>query len=335
MPDIKAIADEADVMYLVFDVGGTFIKYAVMTEDGTICEKKKIPTPAGVDNTLDDFTEAVYGVYCLCSKNYQIDGIAIGMPGQVDVEKGIVYCGGAIKYMDDIPLGKIISEKCGGIRVSVENDGKCAALAEVFSGNASDVQNAIVIVFGTGIGGGIIKDRKIHRGNHLLAGELSFSFVDMTRGDLEKIDKIPSLEKMSVERSFEEAPFTWSCRDSTLALVRRVAKAKGLPDSEVNGELIYKWIDEGDTVTESIVEDTYFSIAKQCCNLYVAFDPDVILIGGGISAQPAFTEGIKRYAERLSKITKVYRNMRIDVCLHRNDANLIGALCNFIQMYGK
>ena len=65
MPDIKAIADEADVMYLVFDVGGTFIKYAVMTEDGTVCEKKKIPTPAGVDNTLDDFTEAVYGVYCL------------------------------------------------------------------------------------------------------------------------------------------------------------------------------------------------------------------------------------------------------------------------------
>lgn len=41
MPDIKAIADEADVMYLVFDVGGTFIKYAVMTEDGTVCEKKK------------------------------------------------------------------------------------------------------------------------------------------------------------------------------------------------------------------------------------------------------------------------------------------------------
>jgi len=322
-------------MYLVFDVGGTFVKYAVMNKDGEITEKKKYPTPSGENDTIDDFVEAAYAVYSECSEKYDIEGIAVGMPGQVDVEKGIVYCGGAIKYMDDIPLGQILSERCGGVRVSLENDGKCAALAEVFSGNASDVQNAVVLVFGTGIGGGIIKDRKIHRGNHLLAGELSFCFIDMTREHLESIDRIPSLEKMTVENSFDVADFTWSCHDSTLALCHRVARARGVPDSEVTGELIYRWIEEGDSVTEQIVEDTYFSIAKMCCNLYVTFDPDIILIGGGISAQPKFTEGIKRYAERLKKITKVYRNIKIDVCRHRNDSNLIGALCNFMQIYGE
>lgn len=321
-------------MYLVFDVGGTFVKYALMTADGEITEKKKYPTPSGPDDTLEDFVEALYGVYAECSEKCSVDGIAIGMPGQVDVEKGIVYCGGAIKYMDDIPLGKIISERCDGVRVSLENDGKCAALAEVFSGNASGVQNAVVLVFGTGIGGGIIKDRKIHRGNHLLAGELSFCFIDMTREHLDRIGSLPSLEKMTVEQSFDDYDYTWSCHDSTLALCHRVAKAKGMKDSEVTGELIYRWIDEGDKVTEQVVEDTYFSIAKMCCNLYVTFDPDVILIGGGISAQPKFTEGIRRYADRLKQVTKVYANIKIDVCRHRNDSNLIGALCNFMQMYG-
>lgn len=319
-------------MYLVFDVGGTFVKYALMTADGEIAEKNKYPTPAAPGDTVEDFADAVQKIFEKYSSEYDIEGIAVGMPGQVDVEKGIVYCGGAIKYMDNIPLGRIISEKCRNIPVSLENDGKCAALAEVFSGNASDVQNAVVLVFGTGIGGGIIKDGKIHRGNHLLAGELSYCFVDMTREDLMRLDELPSLEKMTVEQSFDDYDYTWSCCNSTLAFVHRVAKAKGLNDSEVNGELIYRWIEEGDKVTEQIAEDVYFSIAKMCCNLYVTFDPDIILIGGGISAQPKFTEGIKRYVDRLKKITKVYKDIKVDVCLHRNDSNLIGALCNFMQL---
>lgn len=321
-------------MYLIFDVGGTFVKYAVMNREGEIALKSKYPTASKPGDTLDDFVEDAYRVYAECAEKYDIEGIAVGMPGQVDVGNGVVYCGGAIKYMDNVPLGKILSERCGGLRVSLENDGKCAALAEVFSGNAADAQNAVVLVFGTGIGGGIIKDRKIHRGNHLLAGEVSFCFIDMTREDLESIDRLPSLEKMPVDTAFDEADFTWSCHDSTLALCHRVARAKGIDPKEVTGELVYRWIGEGDSVTESVVEDTYFSIARMCCNLYVIYDPDIILIGGGISAQPAFTEGIRRYVNRLRKITKVYDGIKIDTCAHLSDANLIGALCNFFQIYG-
>lgn len=320
-------------MYLVFDVGGTFIKYAWMSGEGEIVEKGKCKTPVKPGQGVKDFLQVLVDIYHTYKQKDEVQGIAIGIPGQVDVERGIVYGGGGLRYMDGVCLGTLLSERCDNVRVSLENDGKCAALAEVFVGNAKDVQNACVLVFGTGIGGGIIKDRKVHRGNHMLAGELSFCIDNMTKDDLELTESIPDIEHMTVVESFDKVPFMWSCAASTAAMVHRVAKLKGLSDDDVNGELIYQWVEEGDADVTDILEREYFSIAKQCCNLYVIFDPDVILIGGGISAQPLFIEGIKRYVERLKRFTKLYENIKIDVCKHRNDSNLLGALYNFRQLY--
>lgn len=89
----------------------------------------------------------------------------------------------------------------------------------------------------------------------------------------------------------------------------------------------------GDEDAREALEDMYFSIAKQCCNLYVTFDPEVILIGGGISAEPAFIEGIKRYVDQLKGMSIIYNEIKIDVCKYRNDSNLLGALYNFKQKY--
>lgn len=161
-------------MYLVFDVGATFVKYAWMTGEGVIEEKGKIPTANKVGDGVEDFLESIGNIYDQYKCRGAIEGIAMGLPGQVDVENGIVYGGGGLRYMDDIPLGKLLSKRCDGLNVSLENDAKCTALAEVWLGNASEVQDACVVVFGTGIGGGVIKDRKVHRGNHLLAGEISY-----------------------------------------------------------------------------------------------------------------------------------------------------------------
>jgi predicted NBD/HSP70 family sugar kinase len=116
-------------------------------------------------------------------------------------------------------------------------------------------------------------------------------------------------------------------------LCYRVAGAKGISPDEVSGELIYSWIDKGDKEIIEIMEDTYFDIAKYCCILYTILDPDVILIGGGISAEPRFIEGINRYAEKLAKLSVVFDKMKIDVCSFRNDSNLLGALYNFKLKY--
>lgn len=318
-------------MYLVFDVGGSAVKYAWMTAEGKIEEKGKIPTRNKPGDGVAEFVESIGEIYDRYKEKGEIEGIAMDLPGQIDVDNGIVYGGGALKYLDEVALGSLLSKRCDNLRVSLENDGKCAALAEVWMGNAKDAQNACVLVFGTGIGGGIIKDRRVHRGNRLLAGELSYCISNMTREDLNKITPIEQIE--SIEESYYQLDFLLNAHAASGALVAKAAWAKGLPLEKVNGELMYQWAEEGDKEINDILEDAYFSIAKECCNLYVTFDPDIILIGGGISAQPAFLTGIQRYVDQLKRITKVYAGIKLDVCKYRNDSNLLGALYNFKQKY--
>lgn len=317
-------------MYLVFDVGATFVKYAWMTAEGVIEEKGKTTTANKATDGVEEFVASIGVIYDMYKDRGNIEGIAMGLPGQIDVENGIVYGGGGLKYLDKISLGDILSQRCDDVRVSLENDGKCAALAEVWLGNAKDVQDACVLVFGTGLGGGIIKDRRAHRGNRLVAGELSFAVGEMTREDLEQFYDI---DKLTVTETFRNMPYLETSKCSTSGLVYHVATAKGLPLEEVDGEKIYRWAAEGDEVCIDILEEMYFNIAKICLNLYVSFDPDVILIGGGISAEPRFFEGIQKYVKRLKMMSMVYDGLKLDVCKFRNDSNLLGALYNFKQKY--
>ena len=98
-------------MYLVFDVGGTYIKHAMMNRDGSIVTKGKVKTPftlgAGlrfVPKGLETFVDIIVGVYEDYKQEYHIEGIAMGLPGQVDVERGIPHGGGALPYLDGSPL---------------------------------------------------------------------------------------------------------------------------------------------------------------------------------------------------------------------------------------
>lgn len=318
-------------MYLVFDIGGTFVKYAWMSEDGEIHEKNKIPTRNRVGETLDDFIDSLVEIYEQYKDKYEVQGIAMGLPGQIDVENGIVYGGGGLKYLHACHLGEVISKRCDNVPVSLENDGKCAALAEVWKGNAVGCKDACVLVFGTGIGGGIIVDGHVHHGMDMMAGEISFCFDHVTREDLPNFQAIEDMK--TLEDEYKYLPYMWSTMNSTRGFCYRVAVAKGLTPDEVDGELIYKWAEAGDKEVQEMLEEYYFDIAKYCCNLFVTISPEIILLGGGISAQPAFLEGVRKYVNQLKRISNVFNKINVDVCKHRGDSNLLGAMYNFKQKY--
>ena len=324
----------AKAMYLVFDVGATFIKYAWMTSEGEILEKSKTPTPVARENTVEDFVRVIGNIYDMFKDKGILDGIAMGLPGQIDVKNGIVYTGGGLRYMDDVPLQQLLQERCDNVPVALENDGKCAALAEVWLGNAKDVKDACVLVFGTGIGGALIKNRRVIHGKHLLSGEVSFIFEDMTREEADTLPEgYPLMEARTTMEVVDELPYTWATKRSTINMCHFVTLKKGLPDEAVTGEQVYAWAKAGDEDVINILEDMYFSIAKQCMNLYVIFDPEVILIGGGISEEPEFLKGIQRYIDKLKRLSCVYKDICIDSCKFLNDSNLLGALYNFKLKY--
>lgn len=145
--------------YLGIDIGGTAIKYALLNEAGEIIEKGETPTPKdtleSLMNSLDSFISQYKDV---------ISGIGMSAPGRIDNKRGYFYTGGALShYLSEVPLGDILNEKYS-LPVAIDNDAKCAANAELWLGALKDVNSGVVVILGTGNGGGIVLDKKVWRG---------------------------------------------------------------------------------------------------------------------------------------------------------------------------
>ncbi len=113
---------------MVFDVGGTEIKYSVMDEQMHRTNSGAVPTP---QDTQAQFLDAVYRLYV--PHKDEVSGIAMALPGFVDNRTGYVSNGGALLYNTATPVGQLLAEKCG-CPVILENDGKAAAMAELANG---------------------------------------------------------------------------------------------------------------------------------------------------------------------------------------------------------
>ena len=290
---------------LSIDIGGTYIKYALMGKDAAILSRGKILTP---QEGRDELIEAIGRLY---DEMTGVEGIAISMPGIIDTENGYCVMGGALSYNDDFYLRHALYERCP-VRIVIENDAKCAAMAEAGMGALKGVNDGLVLIFGTMIGGGIIHDRKLLRGKHFSAGEVSYI--------------LPHAEQKA---SYENV---WGNRNGTPRLCRLYAEKKGLDPSEVDGLRVFNAVKAGEK--EAIDSLTKFTrgIAVQIFNLQTVLDPERIAIGGGISAQPILIEYIKRHLNKLyAECPYQIPRAEIVTCKFQNDANLYGALQCYIE----
>ncbi|WP_288479092.1 ROK family protein [uncultured Clostridium sp.] len=292
---------------LVLDIGGTLIKYAVMNKEAKIFQRGELPTPLdSIESLMKKITE-LYN-----SLKDEVNGIAISMPGNIDTKTGQIYSPGALTYNANVNIVDKIQEHIN-VPVSVENDGKSAALAEVWMGNLKNFKDGVVMILGTGIGGGIIKDRKIHKGNNFFAGEFSFILQD------------------AKELDFNSA---FALTGSTSALINEVSKKKNIDIKDLNGYKVFSMIEEKDSEVLEIFEKFTTNIAIQIYNLQCILDPEKFLIGGGISKQPILLEKIKENLEKIyEKIPFDIPHAVVDTCKHYNDSNLIGALYNYYLQF--
>ena len=196
---------------MVFDVGGTEIKYSVMDEQMNRFDAGSVPTP---QDTQEHFLDTIYALYA--PHKDEVDGIAMALPGFVDANTGYVSNGGALLYNTGTQVGQLVRERCG-CRVTLENDGKAAAIAELRAGALQGCCNAAVFIIGTGVGGGIIANGQLVRGVHFTAGE--YSFVNTNADEWENTEK------------------TMACQCSTKYLLKWYRARKGLPaDAPMNGK---------------------------------------------------------------------------------------------------
>lgn len=293
-------------MYLVFDIGGTPIKYCWMNEAGEIFNKQEILSTA-VDS-LDKFIKTVAKIYH--ESNRKVEGIALSCPGVIDAANGTIKVVVAYPYLQGICLTELISKACDNIKVSLENDAKCAGLAEAWIGSAQAYDDAIIVVLGTGIGGAIIKNKQIHHGAHLFAGEISTLIVDYDKETNQVL--------------------TWSDIASTTALCKRAAEA--LAVTSIDGRRVFELANNADEVVLEVLKNFCLDIAIQLYNLQYSYDPGVICIGGGISKQPLLIKLIKEAVEIIANETNQLLKPNVTTCKFYNEANLIGALSYFLSI---
>lgn len=297
------------VNYLVIDIGGSSIKYAWMGRDLTIFEKKTVPVPL---TCLEDLIEAIGHIYD--SYKDKIEGIAISMPGMINSDRGFCFTGGTLEYIKNIDFRSILQRRCP-TKISLENDGKCVALAELWKGNLRSCTNGIVVVLGTGVGGGIIINRKLYKGSHFSAGE--FSFHNTNRHD------------------FHDTKNMWGFISGASALREKVAAALHLQNEFIDGKQIFQMANEGHEEVLACLNEFTHDLAVQLFNLQCMFDPEVIAIGGGISAQPLLLEYTKKNLGKLYRRFPFFIPMKVVACKYYNDSNLIGALYHHLTHYNK
>ena len=171
--------------YMVFDIGGSSIKWSVITENGDFKENGSIKTP---DNK-EGFFQSLENITNEMKEKFNVEGIAISAPGAVDSVTGIIGGLSAIPYIHGPNFKEILKESTG-LNVAIENDANCAALGECWLGAGKENNDMAFIVCGTGIGGAIVKDRKLHVGVHKHGGEFGYCSVSCTFELCEKGDEI-------------------------------------------------------------------------------------------------------------------------------------------------
>lgn len=298
-------------MYMTFDLGGTSVKYALLNSDADLLEEDRFQTPA--DN-LEMLMNKISTHVQRYKNKYKIAGIGVSAPGAVR-EDGVIEGSSAIPCTVGQNIKTLIYHQTQ-LPVSVENDANCAALAEVWKGVLQHVDDAAVIVSGTGIGGALIHNGNIHKGSHLHGGEFGYMILDAD----------PVQDEVQ----------TWSAIGSTGAIVRKVAKQKQWSPKNLSGQQVFELSERGDTICRQAIDRFYYVMALGIFNVQYMYDPDVIAIGGAISARPDL---VSLVYEKLNLIMEKHHDAtvtpRLVGCRFQNRSNLIGALYHHYVMYGK
>ena len=277
--------------YIVFDIGGTSIRYSIMNKDGEFIESDSVKTPLQGEGKTQEILVDVINAYKI---KYDIKGVAMSVPGGID-DDGYIHFMGQVKDLQGMYLNKYIKEYTG-LNCIYDNDVNCVAMAEKYKGNAVDNKNFVCITIGTGIGGGIFINNQLYRGYRGMAGEFGINILEHR---LSQLENIPMR--------------TFSRLGSTYNLIDRVNKLK---NSNLDGIQVFELAKEDKDVQE-LIEDFYFSLAVGVYNIVYNFAPEKILLGGGVSSREDLIENINRYLKLLNP--EILDMVKIETCKFQNN----------------
>ena len=273
------------------DIGGTKCLGLCLSADGTVLVEERLPTPRGASNLADTVAAVVEALEA--NAGARIRAVGVGAPGLVD-HTGVLRAAPNLIGVTEMPIREMLTERLH-VPVTVDNDATCATEAEWRHGAASGAKDALLITLGTGIGGGVVSGGALQRGANGFMSEPGHVVVDPNgppcvcgrRGCWERYASGSGLARLARDAAF----------GGRAAAV--VDTAGGDPES-VRGEHVTSAARAGDPEAREILEEFAWWLALGLANLTNLFDPEVIVLGGGlVEESDLLLEPIRRLYEGL------------------------------------
>ena len=305
------------------DIGGTTVKVAFFDENGEMKCKWEIPTRSegGGEQILPDIAATVEAFLQQnrLSKD-SILGIGVGVPGPVSREGVVNKCvnlgWGVFNIEQELSQLTELPVKAG-------NDANVAALGEYWMGGGQGYESLVMATLGTGVGGGIILDGKILYGARGAAGEIGHMVLDRNETEPCGCGKLGCAEQYCSATGVVRMAKRYMATDDRPSM---------LHGREITCKEIFDAAAAGDAVAAAALETVYARMAEFCANLANAFDPAVIVLGGGVSkAGEVLVEGIKRHFPKY--VFHAMADMPFVLATLGNDAGAYGAFKLILDAY--
>ncbi len=306
-------------MYIGIDLGGTNIAAGVVDRSGKLICKRSVPTlkERHYSEIIKDMAALARTVAADAKlDDTDIEAVGIGCPGTIDSARGMVVYSNNIK-MHNVPLADEFRSYVD-VPVNIENDANAAAYGEYIA-NGNGAKSYIFMTLGTGVGGGIIINGQIYRGFNCAGAEIGHSSIVMDgvpctcgrRGCLESYASVTALIQQTKDKMAQ-------CPDSVMH--GWVAKR-----GNVSGRTSFECAKMGDKAATEVKEQYIRYIAEGVCNMINIFQPEMLVIGGGISKEgDELLIPIKEFVKR-NDYNKCMPRTQIKIAELFNDAGIVGA----------
>ncbi|WP_334332995.1 ROK family glucokinase [Companilactobacillus sp. HBUAS59544] len=304
------------------DLGGTTIKFAILTNKGEIQQKWSIETNILSDGQLiiPDIIDSINHHIKMYDMNIdQFDGIGLGSPGTIDHERGTIKGAFNLNWTDEVyPVRDI--QKGTGLPVVIENDANVAALGERWQGAGNNADDVVFVTLGTGVGGGIIANGKLIQGQNGAAGEIGHVTVDPNgfmctcgkRGCLETIASATGIVRVARDRASEYAGSS---------------ELKAMLDDgqDISAKDVFDLAKKDDDLALMVADYVCDSLGFVLGNIANTLNPKYIVIGGGVSAAGEFLLNKVDKAMRANEFATIKDSTELRLASLGNGAGVIGA----------
>ncbi len=307
--------------YVGIDIGGMSIKIGLVSCDGKIINNRAIATNSelGYEDMIKRSADLVFEL-CRESgiKADSIIGIGVGIPGTADSGTGIATSAVNIGWKN-IPVAEEFS-KYFDVPIIISNDANCAAYGEQKFGSGAGFNDIVFITLGTGVGSGIILDKKLVQG-FACAGAEAGHMVIQIDGELCNCGRCGCWEQYASASALIKQTKI-AMQSYPFSKLHSVASKYGI----INGRTAFIAAKEGDNVAQTLV-DTYIKyVAIGLINLANIIHPESIIIGGGISHEgDLFIKPLQKYMDNNFHASGMYPTVKVVCATLGNDAGIIGA----------